>query len=113
MKAQVAYPAGFGVCLAVLALSVGGQTTTGNQAHVTTDATKTATANPTATSASNSTQHHATAHHQGKAKHKNMSAATPGNEEATYQAALKQCVVGPVAQRDSCLDSAIARFGRA
>lgn len=32
--------------------------------------------------------------------------------ESPYQAALKRCVEGPQAQRDSCIDQAISQYGR-
>lgn len=122
MKTRIVYPAGIGVCLSLLALSVGGQTTSGNPSPAATSPTKTATASPTtsaatkapAASASTTQKHHATAHHHSKAQHNHMAAASPTeNQETAYHAALKQCVAGPAGQRESCLDGAIARFGRA
>lgn len=122
MKTRIVYPAGIGVCLSLLALSVGGQTTVGSPLPGATASTKTATASPTtsaaskvpAASASTTQEHHAAAHHQSKAKHKHMAAASPTeSQETAYHAALKQCVAGPAGQRESCLDGAIARFGRA
>jgi hypothetical protein len=114
MKARIAYPAGLGVCLAALALAASGQTSSGNQTHATTDAAKTATGNAAVNSSSNPDQHHATAHHRSNTKQKHMARASPSDyRETAYSAALKQCVMGPTGQRDSCLDGAIARFGRA
>ncbi len=54
---------------------------------------------------------HAKSHH---AMHKQMTHATPAPDPDTaYRMALKQCVQGPPAQKDSCIDQTIARFGRA
>jgi hypothetical protein len=46
-------------------------------------------------------------------QHKPMASAQPaGSRETSYQMALRHCAQGPIGQRDSCLDSAIARYGR-
>lgn len=116
------YPAGLGVCLALLALSAGAQTTTGDAPHAvaapgTTANTGTAAGSaggaPTAP-ASNSHKHHTTAHHQAQGKQKPMAEESPGSvQDTAYGNALRHCVEGQAGQRDSCLDNAIARFGRA
>jgi hypothetical protein len=121
MKLRTFYPASIGVCLTLLALSAGGQTTTGNASHDAVTPGKAATAGATTSAASKSamapasnTQHHATAHHKTHAKHKQMATASPtSNQDTAYHAALKHCVAGPAGQRESCLDDTIARFGRA
>jgi hypothetical protein len=115
VKTRIVCSAAVGACLTLIALSAGGQTTTGNTSSATTTASTASAAGKSAVTPASSTQkHHATAHHQSKAKHKHMTAASPaGNHETAYQAALKQCVTGPAGQRESCLDGAIARFGRA
>ena len=115
MKTRIVCSAAAGVCLTLIALSAGGQTTTGNTSSATPTASSPSVSGKSAVTPGSSTQkHHAATHHQSKAKHQHTAAASPvGNQETAYQAALKQCVAGPAAQRESCLDSAIARFGRA
>lgn len=115
MKTRIVWSAAVGACLTLIALSAGGQTSTGNTSSATTTASTASAAGKSAAAPAGATQkHHATAHHQSKAKHKHMAAASPaGNQETAYQAALKQCVAGPAGQRESCLDGAIARYGRA
>lgn len=55
---------------------------------------------------------HATAKKAHHASHK-MSMSESNNADSAYRAALRQCVTGPTSQRDSCLDQAIERYGRA
>lgn len=106
MKSRILYPAGLGFCLAVLALSAGGQTASANASQATVAAGKTTTAGTTH-------EHHARAHHRRHAKHEHMMMGSAGGgRETGYRAALKHCVAGPAAQRDVCLDAAIERFGR-
>jgi hypothetical protein len=65
--------------------------------------------------ASTATHHkkHKTSHAKTAAKQPAMadSRMATGND-TPYRMALKQCVQGPAANKDSCIDNAIARFGR-
>jgi hypothetical protein len=36
-----------------------------------------------------------------------------GGGDSAYRAALRRCVTGPSAERDTCLDQAISRYGHA
>ena len=121
MTSRILFPASIGICLTVLALSAGGQTTTSNASHppapsggsnaAATRATATSTTPKTASSGAH--QHHATAHHKTHATHKQAENTSPGSyREAAYRDALHQCVAGPAGQREGCLDNAIMRFGR-
>jgi hypothetical protein len=49
--------------------------------------------------------------HRGESMARNDSGSNAG--ESQYRAALRRCVEGPQAQRDSCLDQAIQANGRA
>jgi hypothetical protein len=120
MNSRSMYPAGLGVCLALLALSAEGQTTAGSSSQAA-NAPSNATAANTSTSAAAVTKapasghhkHHSAAHHQMHAKGEPMVAApTAGSQESAYRAALKNCVAGPAEQKERCLDDAIARHGR-
>ena len=64
MNSRSMYPAGLGVCLALLALSAVGQTTTGSSSHNAMAPSKTATANTT-TNAATGTTTASTERHQG------------------------------------------------
>jgi hypothetical protein len=122
MNSRNIYPAGLGVCLALFALSAVGQTTVGSSSHTATAPSKTATANTTMNAAtgaattapaSGAKKHHSTTHHQKHPKSQPMEAASAaGSQESAYRAALKNCVAGPAAQKERCLDDAIARHGR-
>lgn len=122
MNSQSMYPAGLGVCLALLALSAAGQTTTSSSSHAATAPSTTATAKTTTNAAtgpattapaSGAKKHHSTTHHQKHPKPQPMEAASAaGSQESAYRAALKNCVAGPAAQKERCLDDAIARHGR-
>ena len=117
MNLRSAYPAGIGVFLTLLTLSAAGQQTAGASVAP----SKTATANTAASDAagksdtkstSGTHKHHVKAHHNEHARRQSTTAASTGNQETAYRAALRNCVAGPAAQRDSCLDNSIARFGR-
>ncbi len=60
--------------------------------------------------------HHSAMHHgamHGSAMHSNeMAEYSAGHAETAYRMALRQCVEGPLAQRDTCLDTAISHYGR-
>lgn len=121
MKLRSANSIGIGVCLTLLALSAAGQTNTGASSHAAMAPSKAATADmaasetagkPAAAPTTTATKHHAKAHHQKHATHASTGAASTGNQEMAYRAALKNCVAGPAAQRERCLDDSIARFGR-
>jgi hypothetical protein len=56
---------------------------------------------------------HDAAHHSSRAmRHHPAQASAAAMRDGEYHAALRSCVSGPSAQRDSCLDDAIARHGR-
>jgi hypothetical protein len=62
------------------------------------------------------TKHAAKTHRTAKKTHRTSRRTTmseSNNADSAYRAALRQCVTGPASQRDSCLDQAIARYGRA
>lgn len=116
-----------GVCVVMLALGAGAQTTRDNASQSTAvSATSAPTGTPSIAGAGqppNGTTHkphkqhkhqkHHTVHnrsHSHGATKAVASAATDG--ETTYRAALRKCVEGPKARRDNCLNDAIARFGR-
>jgi hypothetical protein len=122
MNSRSMYPVGLGVCLALLALTAAGQTTTSSSSHATTAPNKAATANSTANAptgaattapASGAKKHHSTTHQQMHHEPQSMGAASAaGSRESAYRAALRTCVAGPAAQKERCLDDAIARHGR-
>ena len=124
MNSRSMYPAGLGVCLAFLAVSAVGQSQMGSSSHSAMAPSKTATANTTTNAAAGTTtappsgtkgtkKHHSTAHHQMHAKPESMAAASAADgRESAYRAALRSCVAGPAAQKERCLDDAIARHGR-
>jgi hypothetical protein len=119
-----------GVCVVMLALSAGAQTTTDN-ASQSTAASATSAPNKTPSIAGagptpNGTthKHHKHHKHQKHQKHHAVShnrshshgatmamASAASNGETTYRAALRKCVEGQKARRDSCLNDAIAQFG--
>ena len=117
MNLRIRYPLGIGVCLMLLALSEAGQTTAGaamapsNTATANTAASDTG-GKPSATPTTSTHKHHVKAHDHKHAMHKSATAASTGKQETAYRAALRNCVAGPAAQRESCLDDSIARFGR-
>lgn len=119
MKPRILYPAGFGAALAMFALCAVGQTS-GSMSHATMP-TGSAASGSAATSASGnsantpamSAHEKQATHHRAHAKHKQTAAATSGGDrESAYHTALQQCVAGPDAAKEVCLDAAIARFGR-
>ena len=122
MNLQNIYPAALGICLTLLAVSAGGQTTTGNATHAAVAPGTTAKPAPTTSvaadkstmpPASGAHKNHATAHHTSHAKHAERgSSAMASSQDSAYRAALRSCVAGPAGQKESCLDNAIKRFGR-
>jgi hypothetical protein len=50
-------------------------------------------------------------HHVTHPRHEHSSSTVSGHD-AAYRTALRRCVEGQAQQRESCLDDAIARFGR-
>ena len=77
------------------------------------DARGTVSSKPEAakTAAHKNTHHNGTSHRASRPHHTHKaSAASP--EETGYRAALKNCAEESASERDGCLDSAIARFGR-
>lgn len=109
-------------CTLALALNAGAQTSGTNaskqateqaKAASSTTATSAAAGQPAKTSTNKHHKHHAASHKSSNMQHKSMaSARSRGSEETAYQMALRHCVEGPMAQRDSCLDSAVMRYGR-
>jgi hypothetical protein len=118
MKSRILYLPGLALLVTLLALSTVGQAATSDasQSPMATSkagAPTSAASQSTAASSKSTLEHQATAHHASHAKHKHMAAESPGStQEAAYRTALKQCVEGPVAHRDGCLDKTIAQFGR-
>ena len=98
-------------CVLALALDASGQATSAG-------ATQTSNANGNTTSPKNAShkhhQHHAASHKMSNGtQHKPMgSGSSASSSETAYRLALRQCVEGPMGRRDSCLDDAIARYGR-
>jgi hypothetical protein len=103
-----------------LALNAGAQTPTSGAAQPAAAKAATNTGAPSAASGQSEKsttgkhhRHHAASHTAGNAQHKPMESARPASsQETAYQMALRHCVAGPTGQRDSCLDSAITRYGR-
>ena len=103
-----------------MALGAAAQTTGSQSAQTSAPADKpAATGTPAASSgAAKATKHKHPQHHaasksasHGHDKHI-ASAPTAGSQDSAYRAALRGCVTGPATLRDSCVDSAIARYGR-
>jgi hypothetical protein len=70
-------------------------------------------AKPAAAETTTHAKKHAS-HAKTPATHKPMAqSAPPPDRDTAYRMALKQCVQGPATQKDSCIDSAIVRFGHA
>jgi hypothetical protein len=120
-----------GVCVVMLALGAGAQTTKDNTSQSTAaSATSAPTRTPSIAGAGQTPsgtthkqhkqhkhqkhqKHHAVSHNRSHSHGATMAVASAAsNGETTYRAALRKCVEGPKARRDSCLDDAIARFGR-
>jgi hypothetical protein len=99
-----------GVALAAVTLVASGQSSTGGATSPAPAAATAPAAKPGATHAA----HHKHAHHAAshKTTHHAANAGATSAAGGDYHAALKSCVSGPASQRDSCLDSAIARYGR-
>jgi len=97
-----------------LALLVGTQATAAGSQSTTASGTPAASGGSSTTkpAAKKHHKHHASSH-GSHAQQRSMGAASPMNTgQMGYQAALRQCVEGPAARRDGCLDDAIARYGR-
>ena len=117
MDARKNCPTLVGGCLAVFAACVFAQapaTNTNAPAASTAQPATSTTGTPeqrrTTPAAAPATTHHAMKHKTMHSAHANPSS---GNmHEDPYRMALRQCVQGPEAQRDRCLDDAISRFGR-
>ena len=134
MRLRSCYPTILGTCLAVFAASVLAQapapnTTTApsTSAPAATSAGATGTTDGTSSqqtgetgAKAKKTQHakkehqakqHQTKHHQ--ATHAPRTTETSVNSrDNPYRTALRRCVEGQSAQRDQCLNDAIARYGR-
>jgi len=118
MNAQTYFPTIVGGWLAVFAVCAAAQTpqTSATQPPpsatqpppATTPAAKEQQAAPTGAPAK---AHHATKQHKAMhARPQTEPTVSPG--ETQYRTALRRCVEGQAAQRDRCLDDAIARYGR-
>ena len=117
-----------GVCVVMLALGAGAQTTRDNTSQSTAaGATSAPTRTPSIAGAGQTPsgtthkqhkhqkhqKHHTVSHNRSHRHGATMAVASAAsNGETTYRAALRKCVEGPKARHDSCLDDAIARFGR-
>jgi hypothetical protein len=51
--------------------------------------------------------------HRGMRHDATMARDEAGGADSAYRAALRRCVTGPSAERDTCLDQAISRYGHA
>ena len=106
-----------GVCIAVMALAAQAQSPGAQPGSTPSQSGKSAAMN--AGSPSSDAQTAPPAHmqratpHRGSTGHKAMpEASNETSGDTAYRSALRSCVEGPAAQRDTCLDSAIARYGR-
>ena len=84
--------------------------------HAASAATKAGTkAATTAKSSKSKTAHKTAASHAARrtTRTRTASAEPASGTDTAYRAALRQCVTGPAAQRDSFIDDAIARYGHA
>ena len=97
-----------GVAVALAALSLG------VQAQQPAGTAPASTTKPHAMAGKHMTNEHKTSGH-AKAKHgmRNTASAESAPADSAYKAALRRCVTGPESARDSCLDQAIAQYGRA
>jgi hypothetical protein len=108
--------------MAMLALNAGAQTTVGN-APGSAAVTSTGEAPTSAAPKHHKHQkrdmnhkhhkhHHDVSHHDSSGSSGRTAGAMGASDrEPAYRAALRQCVEGPQARRDGCIDEAIARFG--
>lgn len=114
-----------GVCVMVVASGANAQTTGENAsqsaaARATSAPTSTLsiagagkTPNGTAHKQHKHQKHHPASHYRSHGHGATMAVASAASDrETTYRATLRTCVEGSNARRDSCLDDAIARFGR-
>jgi hypothetical protein len=112
--------------MAMLTLNAGAQTTVGNAPGT---AAVTSTDQAPTSAAHKHHKHHK--HHKRDMNHKHhkhhhdvsqhdssgsngwttAGAMGASDRQPAYRAALRQCVEGPQARRDGCMDDAIARFG--
>jgi len=105
--------------IAMLALNAGAQTTVGNApgsaAVTSTDQAPTSAAHKHQKRDMNHKhpkQHHDLSHHDTSGSSERTAGGMGASDrEPAYRAALRQCVEGPQARRDGCMDDAIARFG--
>ena len=97
---------GVGIALAALSLGVPAQQPAA--------AAPTSTTGQHAMAGKHMTNEHKASGH-AKATHgmRNTASAEGATADSPYKAALRRCVTGPESQRDSCLDQAIAQYGRA
>jgi len=102
---------GLAVALSALTLSVQAQ----QPANAAPSGTSAQGSNAQAAHADNAhaTRKHAMAHHAKRHGSQASANAEASGSDSAYKAALRQCVTGPAAQRDSCLDQAISRYARA
>jgi hypothetical protein len=98
-------------CVLALALDASGQAASAGEAQApNTDGSATSPKN----ASHKHHQHHAASHKMSNGmQHKPMgSVSSASSSETAYRMALRQCVEGPMGRRDSCLNDAIARYGR-
>ncbi len=116
-----------GVCVVMLALSAAAQTKSDNASQSTAASATSAPdrkasiagAGPTPNGTAHKhhkhqkhQRHHAVSHNRSHSHGATMARASAASHgETTYRAALRKCVEGPKARRDSCLNDAIAQFG--
>jgi hypothetical protein len=108
--------------MAMLAWNAGAQTTVGNAPG---SAAVTSTGQAPTSAAHKHHKHHkrdmnhkhhkhhhdVSHHHSSGSSGRTAGAMGASDREPAYRAALRQCVEGPQARRDGCIDDAIARFG--
>ncbi|MGE5171934.1 MAG: hypothetical protein ACM3JC_16350 [Rudaea sp.] len=100
--------------IAALALATGVQAAAPAQPPATTHAAATSTAGARA-GTSAKTGKSAKSHKAARPTTRRSTASAEGarSGDNAYRAALRQCITGPAAQRDTCIDDAIARYGHA
>ena len=105
---------GLAVALSALALGVQAQQPAGTAPSAAAPAAHSAKAPPAhAKKPHAATAQHKTRHTSTKTHRQAMAGAESSAPDSAYKAALRRCVTGPESARDSCIDAAIAQYGRA
>jgi len=108
-----------GACIAMMAFAAQAQSYGTHAANTAPPPGQTATHSPSPSSSTGQTaapaqnKQRAASRHESSGQHKAVpEASNEMSGDTAYRSALRSCVQGPEGQRDSCLDGAIARFGR-